>query len=63
MGAGEEDADVDMVYGIAPVLNALRNTRREMLGLYVQDGLTPGNKKDRAAANKIYDLARENDIM
>lgn len=63
VGAGEEDADVDMVYGIAPVLNALRNTRREMLGLYVQDGLTPGNKKDRAAANKIYDLARENDII
>lgn len=51
-----------MVYGIAPVLNALRNTRREKLGLYCQDGLAPANKKDRAAANTIYDLARDSDV-
>lgn len=63
MDGADENLDIDMVYGIAPVLNALRNTRREMLGLYIQDGLTPGNKKDRNAANKIYDIARENDVM
>lgn len=57
-----EDTDFDMVYGIAPVLNVLRNNRREKLGLYCQDGLAPANKKDRAAANQIYDLAREADI-
>lgn len=59
----EEDTDFDMLYGIAPVLNALQNDRRELLGLYCQDGLAPANKKDRSAANKIYDLARENDVM
>lgn len=62
-GALEEDTNFDMVYGIAPVLNALRNRRREKLELYCQDGLTPANKKDRAAANMIYDLARESDVM
>lgn len=51
-----------MVYGIAPVLNVLRNKRREKLGLYCQDGLAPANKKDRAAANRIYDIARETDV-
>lgn len=59
----DEDTNVDMLYGIAPVLNALRNTRREKLGLYCQDGLAPANKKDRAAANTIYDLARESDVV
>lgn len=52
-----------MVYGIAPVLNALRNSRREKLGIYCQDGLAPANKKDRSAANTIYDLAREHDVL
>eukprot|EP00752_Nemacystus_decipiens_P011249 g9997.t1 len=56
------DMNFDMVYGIAPVLNVLRNNRREKLGLYCQDGLAPGNKKDRVAANQIYDLARETDV-
>eukprot|EP00903_Cladosiphon_okamuranus_P007067 g6869.t1 len=56
------DTKFDMVYGIAPVLNVLRNNRREKLGLYCQDGLAPANKKDRAAANQIYDLARETDV-
>lgn len=56
------DTNFDMVYGIAPVLNALRNNRREKLGLYCQDGLAPANKKDRAAANQIYDLSRETDV-
>lgn len=59
----DEDTNFDMVYGIAPVLNALRNDRREKLGLYCQDGVVPANKKDRAAANTIYDLARESDVM
>lgn len=59
----DEDTNFDMVYGIAPVLNALRNDRREKLGLYCQDGVVPGNKKDRAAANTIYDLARESEVM
>lgn len=58
----DEDTNFDMVYGIAPVLNVLRNKRREKLGLYCQDGLAPANKKDRAAANRIYDLARETDV-
>lgn len=58
----DEDTNFDMVYGIAPVLNVLRNNRREKLGLYCQDGLAPANKKDRAAANQIYDLARETDV-
>lgn len=62
-GAVDEDTDFDMVYGIAPVLNALKNTRREKLGLYCQDGLAPANKKDRAAANTIYDLARETSVL
>lgn len=57
-----EDTNFDMVYGIAPVLNALRNNRREKLELYCQDGLAPANKKDRAAANQIYDIARETDV-
>ncbi|CAB1100778.1 unnamed protein product [Ectocarpus sp. CCAP 1310/34] len=58
----DEDTNFDMVYGIAPVLNVLRNNRREKLGLYCQDGLAPANKKDRAAANRIYDIARETDV-
>ncbi|CAN0067778.1 unnamed protein product, partial [Scytosiphon promiscuus] len=58
----DEDKNFDMVYGIAPVLNVLRNDRREKLGLYCQDGLAPANKKDRAAANQIYDLARNTDV-
>ncbi|CAN0117390.1 unnamed protein product, partial [Hapterophycus canaliculatus] len=58
----DEDKNFDMVYGIAPVLNVLRNDRREKLGLYCQDGLAPANKKDRAAANQIYDLARSTDV-
>lgn len=57
------DTNFDLLYGIAPVLNALRNGRREKVGLYCQDGLAPANKKDRAAANTIYDLARESDVM
>lgn len=56
------DTNFDMVYGIAPVFNVLRNSRREKLGLYCQDGLAPANKKDRAAANQIYDLARETGV-
>lgn len=58
----DEDTNFDMVYGIAPVLNVLRNNRREKLGMYCQDGLAPANKKDRAAANRIYDIARETDV-
>lgn len=51
-----------MLYGIAPVLNALRNNRRRKIGLYCQDGVTTVHKKDRVAAAAIYDLARDSDI-
>lgn len=58
----DNERDIDMVYGIAPVLNAMRNSRREKLTLYSQDGLAPANKKDKAAAGAIYDLARETGV-
>ncbi|CAM9265182.1 unnamed protein product [Choristocarpus tenellus] len=58
----EVNSNVDNVYGINPVLNALQSNRREVLMLYVQDGLNPANKKDRAAADQIHDIVRENDI-
>lgn len=55
--------DIEMVYGIAPVLNALRNDRRRKHTLYCQDGLAPANKKDRAAAGAILALAGEANVL
>jgi RNA 2'-O ribose methyltransferase substrate binding len=49
---------VDFIYGIAPVLNALSAGRREeLLELFVQEGITPRERKDRAALTRIQQLA------
>ena len=49
---------MDLLYGIAPVLNAMTAGRREeLLELFVQDGITPRDRKDRGALTKIQQLA------
>lgn len=39
----------DYVYGVAPVLAALKAGRREVSALYLQEGMQLGKRKDKAS--------------
>ncbi len=44
------------VYGIAPVQNALKSKRREMLELIMQRGLSCKDRKDKDAYSRIQQV-------
>ncbi|GAB4813062.1 hypothetical protein N2152v2_000108 [Parachlorella kessleri] len=49
----------DYIYGVSPVLAALRAGRREITALYVQEGLQNSQRKDKAAVQAARALAQE----
>ncbi len=44
------------VYGIAPVQNALKSKRREMLELIMQRGLSCKDRKDKDAYSRVQQV-------
>lgn len=53
----ERYPDSDYLFGVSPVLAALRTKRRDMYVLYTQDTMDMEKRKDRAAADEIQRLA------
>jgi hypothetical protein len=49
----------DSIYGITPVYSALLSKRRAIVQLLVQEGVTPKERKDKAAFASIMRLAEE----
>ncbi|EKU20328.1 trna rrna methyltransferase -like protein, partial [Nannochloropsis gaditana CCMP526] len=49
----------DYIYGVSPVLSALLSRRRDVEELYVQEGMTLKDKKDKAAVSKILAWGEE----
>lgn len=45
------DPDLDYLYGVSPVLNALASQRRKFKELYVQEVRRPARQADRQAAH------------
>ena len=48
----------DAVYGVSPVLAALKFSRRTLYSLHVQEGLKPAKKKDQTAVAKAVQAAK-----
>ena len=49
----------DAIYGVSPVLAALKFSRRTLFSLHVQEGLKPAKKKDQTAVAQAVQAARE----
>lgn len=58
----KDDFDGDHLYGITPVLLALRSRQRKFYELITQEGLDVSNKKDEQGAQEILDLATSLDV-
>lgn len=56
----ERYPDSEYLFGVSPILAALRTKRRDMYVLYVQDTMDMDKRKDRKAAEEIQRLADEN---
>lgn len=52
----------DYVYGVAPVLAALKAGRREVSALYLQEGMQLGKRKDKASILAVKALAQQGGI-
>lgn len=48
----------DAVYGVSPVLAALKFSRRTLYSLHVQEGLKPARKKDQTAVARAVQAAK-----
>ena len=48
----------DAVYGVSPVLAALKFSRRTLYSLHIHEGLKPAKKKDQTAVAKAVQAAR-----
>ncbi|KAL3133142.1 hypothetical protein ABBQ38_007036 [Trebouxia sp. C0009 RCD-2024] len=48
----------DAVYGVSPVLAALKFSRRTLYSLHVQEGLKPAKKKDQTAVARAVQAAK-----
>ena len=48
----------DAIYGVSPVLAALKFSRRTLYSLHVQEGLKPAKKKDQSAVAKAVQAAK-----
>ena len=58
-GEMQPDEQLDQLYGVSPVLSALRSRRRELRRLWLQDTLSTDKRSDRPALREIETLAHE----
>jgi len=58
----KQEEGLDYIYGINPILNALKSQKRDMQKLYIQEGLDSANKKDKGAVDRLICLSQEQQI-